>query len=178
MQFIPSDLDGICLVQSEPRYDERGSFARWWCAQELAAAGLVATCSQVSMVHTLLAGTIRGLHFQAAPHWETKIIRCIRGAAFVVCVDVRADSPNHCRWTGVEMYPDSQCALYVPEGFVQGYQTLADDTELLYQMSTPYEPSAARGYRYDDPAFSISWPLAPRCISARDLSWSSYNHDQ
>lgn len=181
MKFITTNIDGVYRVCLEPLVDERGFFARAWCREEFVGMGIEVEPSQVNLAYTHQAGTLRGLHLQRPPHAETKYVRCIRGAAWVVAVDLRPQSPTFCQWTSLELTADNRDAMIVPKGFAQGYQTLCDDTEMMYQMSTPYVPEAAWGYRYDDPAFAIDWPSAPVVISARDLSWPPFDrvyHDE
>ncbi|MCX8004029.1 MAG: dTDP-4-dehydrorhamnose 3,5-epimerase [Burkholderiaceae bacterium] len=168
------DVAGVFLLQMEPRHDERGHFARLLCEQELERQGLQGRFVQVNSGFSPRAGTLRGLHFQQPPHAEVKIARCTRGAVFDVAVDLRPDSPTFCRWVGVELRPEVPTLLYVPEGCAHGYLTLADDTELVYFTSRPYAPEAARGVRYDDPAFGIRWPVPVRVISQADRSWPDF----
>ena len=176
MQFIECDIDGVFRVEIEPRRDDRGFFARTWCAEEFRQAGLCSSLSQMSTAATHRRGTLRGVHFQQHPHWEEKLVRCTRGAAWVVAVDLRMDSPTHGQWIGFEITDHNHTSIYVPQGCAQGYQTLVDNTELLYAMSTPYAPAASTGVRYDDPAFAIRWPLDVTYISERDQQWPDYQH--
>lgn len=172
MIFRPTDVPDVIVVDVEPRGDERGFLARTYCERELSDHGLVTRVVQASTIFSLKRHTLRGLHFQESPHWETKLVRCTAGAAFVVAADLRPDSPTRLRWVGIELSARNRRTLYVPEGFGQGYQTLADETELFYQMSREYEPAAARGVRWDDPALGIEWPPAgERIISERDRAW-------
>jgi dTDP-4-dehydrorhamnose 3,5-epimerase len=172
MVFRPTEIPDVVVIDVEPRGDERGFLARTYCEHELSDHGLVARMVQASTIFSPGRHTLRGLHYQDRPHWETKLVRCTAGAAFVVATDLRADSPTRLRWVGVELSARNRRLLYVPEGFAQGYQTLADETELFYQMSREYQPAAARGVRWDDPALAIKWPPAPqRIISDRDREW-------
>lgn len=171
MRFTPLGLDGAYLVQLERHEDERGFFARAWCRDEFGDHGLVSDLAQCSISRNSAAGTLRGLHFQAAPHEEAKLVRCTAGAIFDVIVDLRADSPTNAAWFGVELNADEGDALYVPKGFAHGFQTLVDNAEVLYLISDPYVPEAAAGVRWDDPAFGIEWPLPIRTMSERDRSW-------
>jgi dTDP-4-dehydrorhamnose 3,5-epimerase len=160
-------LAGVCIVEQERLADERGFFARTY---DVDALGPVV---QMSTSFNARAGTLRGLHFQAAPHEEAKLVRCTRGALWDVAVDLRADSPTRHRWHAVELTEANGLALFIPGGFAHGFQTLADETEVLYAMSTPYVAEAARGLRWDDPAFAIEWPAPPpggRTMSPRDAS--------
>lgn len=174
MIFLSTEIEGAHLIDIEPIMDERGFFARAWCQREFLSRGLVACMVQTNLALTCERGTLRGLHYQAAPHAEAKLVRCIQGAAYVVAVDLRRESASYLRWVGAELSARNRRALYVPPGCAQGYQTLADQTELLYQMSAFYVPEAARGLRYDDPALGIRWPLEARNLSPRDRAWPPY----
>lgn len=175
MRFVPTELPDAYIVELEPRDDERGFFARTWCRDELADQGLVAEVAQCSISRNALAGTLRGMHFQNAPHEEAKLVRCTRGAIYDVIIDLRPGSAAHGRWIGVELDAERGTALYVPKGFAHGFQTLVDGAEVFYMISTPYAPDAASGVRWDDPAFGIEWPKADtRTISERDRSWPDY----
>lgn len=165
------------LIELEPQHDERGFFARMWCARELAAQGIDTGLVQESLSHNNRAGTLRGLHYQKPPHAETKIIRCVRGAIFDVIVDIRPDSPGFGRWEAFRLDAENRRALYVPRGFAHGFQTLVDDTEVLYQMTAFHAPAAAAGFRGDDPAFAIAWPLPVSLLSARDRAWPDFPGD-
>ena len=167
-------LAGAYTIDLEPIEDERGFFARQWCEHELADAGLITAVSQASVAYNHLAGTLRGMHWQVAPHAEVKLVRCVRGAVHDVIVDLRPESNTFAEWIAVELTEDNRRTLYVPEGFAHGYLTLADGSEVWYQMSAPYTPDAARGFRYDDPRFGIEWPGEIRVISERDRAWPDY----
>lgn len=175
MLFTETALPGVYLVDPEPREDSRGFFARAWCREEFAAHGLATRHEQTNLAFNHTQGTLRGLHYQAEPHAEAKLVRVTRGAVWDVAVDVRPDSPTYRRWVGVELTAESRRMLYVPAGFAHGYLTLADGTELLYQVSAAYAPQAERGLRYNDPALSIAWPEPVRLVSDKDLSWSLLN---
>lgn len=175
MIFTPTPLAGAFIVEVEPQADERGLFARTFCAEEFARHGLCASFPQCSTSFNHKAGTLRGLHYQAAPHAEAKLVRATAGAIFDVIVDLRAGSQTHRAWFGVELTATNRRALYIPEGLAHGFQTLADGAEVFYQISRPYVPEAARGARWDDPAFGISWPpAAARTISDRDRNWPDF----
>lgn len=175
MRFVETRLPGAFLVELEPREDERGSFARTWCRDELAAQGLSIEVSQCSISRNTRAGTLRGLHLQTAPHEEVKLVRCTRGTIFDVIVDLRVGSDTEGEWIGVELAAAAGNALYVPKGFAHGFQTLVDETEVFYMMSDPYVAEASTGVRWDDPAFGIEWPHAlERTISERDLTWPDW----
>jgi dTDP-4-dehydrorhamnose 3,5-epimerase len=176
MRFTETPLPGAWVVEVEPARDERGSFARTFDAREFADRGLSAAVAQCSTSFNHRAGTLRGLQYQAAPHGESKLVRCTAGAVFDVLVALRAGSPTHGRWHAVELSSGDQRAVYVPRGVAHGFQTLVDGCELLYMIDTPYVPEAARGVRWDDPAFAIEWPEPPgeRIISERDRSFPDY----
>jgi dTDP-4-dehydrorhamnose 3,5-epimerase len=174
MIFTSTQLEGALLVDIEPREDERGFFARTWCREELAAQGLDTEIAQESLSYNRLRGTIRGLHFQHPPHEENKILRCLRGAIFDVIIDLRPNSSSFLQWQGFELTADNRRARYIPKGFAHGFQTLADHCEIAYQISAFYAPQAAAGYRYDDIAFRIAWPLPVTMISDRDLGWPNF----
>lgn len=161
-------LHGVFTVEAEKVSDERGHFARTFSAEEFRAKGLNPRVDQCSYSYNPRLGTLRGMHYQAAPHGECKLVRCTRGAAYDVGVDLRPDSPTYCRWHGVELTAENRLAVYLPEGVAHGLLTLADETEIYYQMSAPYVANAARGVRWDDPTFGIEWPAPPRVISDRD----------
>jgi dTDP-4-dehydrorhamnose 3,5-epimerase len=169
-----TSVAGAFIVEPEPHADERGFFARTWCAGEFAARGLAARFVQASVSYNRHRGTLRGLHYQVAPHAEAKLVRCTRGAIFDVAVDLRPDSATYRRHTAVVLDADNRLALYVPEGCAHGFQTLADDTEVLYQMSAAHAPQAARGVRWNDPAFAIPWPPADRIIAERDRRYADF----
>jgi dTDP-4-dehydrorhamnose 3,5-epimerase len=175
LEFTAGAVDGAFLIEPERRSDERGFFARLWCAEELAARGLVARISQINTGVSPRRGTLRGLHYQLPPHEEVKIVRCFRGAVFDVVVDLRRGSPSYRRWMGVELTAENTRLLYVPEGCAHGYLTLTDDVELVYLTSRPYAPEAARGVRFDDPAFGIAWPAPVRVVSRADETWPSFS---
>ena len=172
MIFSPTPLQDACLIDVEPRADERGFLARTFCEKEFADHGAPMRIVQSSTIHTARHDTLRGLHYQQAPHSEIKLVRCTRGSIFLVMVDLRPGSSTPRGWVGVELSASNWRMAYVPEGFAQGYQTLEDDVEVLYQMSHHYVPEAARGVRWDDPALGIEWPPADeRIISERDRAW-------
>lgn len=171
MQFTPTSLPGVWLVDLEPITDERGFFARTWCREEFAARGLEAELAQCNISWNARQGVLRGLHYQAEPHGEAKLIRCTRGAIHDVAVDLRPDSPARLNHIGVELSAENRRALYIPTGCAHGFQTLTPDTEVFYQMSHAFVPGAGRGVRWDDPALGIAWPDYPRIISERDRAW-------
>ena len=174
MIFTETKLPGAYLLELQKREDERGFFARTWCQQEFANHDLVTDMVQGNVSYNRQAGTLRGLHYQAAPYREVKLVRCTRGALYDVIVDLRPTSPTYKAWIGVELTSDNYRMLYVPEGFAHGFITLAPDTEATYQVSQFYTPGAERGLRYDDPAFAIDWPAAVQVISAKDKQWADF----
>ena len=175
MLFRPTELEGAYLIDVERHSDERGFLARTFCEQEFADHGLPMRIVQSSTIHSPRRHTLRGLHYQDAPHREIKLVRCTRGSIFLVMVDLRPESPTRTAWVGVELSTQNERLAYVPEGFAQGYQTLDDDTEVHYQMSHRYVPEAARGVRWNDPTLSIEWPpVEERIISERDRAWPDF----
>ena len=175
MRFVATELPDAFVLELERHEDERGFFARAWCRDEFAEHGLVPYLAQCSISRNALAGTLRGMHFQRAPHEEAKLVRCTSGAIFDVIVDLRPESPTYAEWLGVELDASRGNALYVPKGFAHGFQTLVDATEVLYMISDPYVPEAASGVRWDDPAFGIEWPETDaRTISDRDRVWPDH----
>jgi dTDP-4-dehydrorhamnose 3,5-epimerase len=172
VKFAPAPLAGAFAVELERIEDERGFFARSFCQDEFRKHGLKPLIAQCNVSWNRKRGTLRGMHFQAPPHEEAKVVRCTRGAIWDVIVDMREGSPTRWRWHAAELTADNRLALYVPEGFAHGFQTLVDDTEVLYQMSESYHPDLARGLRWDDPKLAIGWPLAEPILSARDRSYA------
>ncbi|HEX8243788.1 MAG TPA: dTDP-4-dehydrorhamnose 3,5-epimerase, partial [Longimicrobium sp.] len=162
MIFTATELAGAWIVDPERLEDERGFFARTFDAGEFARRGLRSAFPQCSVSFNARAGTLRGMHFQAEPHAEAKLVRCTAGAVYDVIVDLRPESPTRLRWIGVELSAANRRALYVPEGCAHGFQTLADASEVFYQISVPYAAESARGVRWNDPAFGITWPAAER----------------
>lgn len=174
MRFTPLTLPGAYLLDIEPLHDERGFFARTFCREEFLAHGLSPELVQCSVSYNLRRGTLRGMHYQAEPDAEAKLVRCTRGAIYDVLLDLRPASPTYLQWTAVELTAANRRMVYIPDGLAHGFQTLEDDTEVFYQMSHPYVPGAARGVRWDDPAFAIHWPPAERIISPKDLTYPDF----
>ena len=175
MEFIPTEVEGCFIVELEPFTDERGYFARAWCADETSAAGVKDHIAQINMSLSRQAGMIRGLHWRPDPHPEAKFVRCIAGRIFDVCVDVRPGSPTYLQWVGVELTPQNRRALAVPAGCAHAYQALEDDSEIIYTASAPFEPGVEIGARWNDPAFGITWPISDGVIvSEKDESWPDY----
>ena len=174
MIFEPTRLPGLFVVRAEKLADSRGFFARLWCEQEFAAAGIAFRPTQISLSSNRRAGTLRGLHWQSSPHAETKLVRANLGRIFDVAVDLRPGSETFGRWFGRELDAEDGAALLIPAGFAHGFVTITDNAEVTYLIDVPFVPDAAQGARYDDPAFGIMWPLAPRVISSRDLEWPAF----
>lgn len=172
MIFLETPLKGAYVIELEKHEDERGFFARSWCAREFAAKGLDTRLIQCNVSFNKKKGTLRGLHYQLPPHAETKLVRCTRGSLYDVIVDLRADSPTFLKWFGVELTAGNYRMLYIPQRFAHGFQTLEDETEMFYQMSESYAPEAARGFRWNDPRLGIAWPDADRIISKRDKEYA------
>jgi dTDP-4-dehydrorhamnose 3,5-epimerase len=170
LEFEPLSLPGAYCIRMNPLTDDRGFFARRFCAEAFRGRDLEFDFVQRSISFNLRRGTLRGLHFQAPPVSETKIVRCTRGAAFDVIVDLRAGSPTYGRWHGEELSADNRVMLYVPKGFAHGFQTLMDDTEIDYEITPAYVPKAARGIRFDDPTLGINWPVPDLIVSQRDAA--------
>jgi dTDP-4-dehydrorhamnose 3,5-epimerase len=174
MIFSETALPGAVVIELERVADERGFFARSFCAREFAAHGLDARVAQCNISFNRVKGTLRGLHFQRPPHAEAKLVRCTAGRVYDVIVDLRPDSPAFCRHVAIELSARNRTMLYVPQGVAHGFQTLEDESEVFYQMSAPYERDAAAGVRWDDAAFAIAWPLAVSVVSARDRSYPDF----
>ena len=171
MKFEALKLPGAYLIHLERFEDNRGFFARAWCEHELVEQGLSTRIAQANVSFNKTKGTLRGMHYQAPPYAEVKLVRCTRGAIYDVIIDIRPESPTFRQWLDVELNEDNHDTLYIPEGFAHGFQTLEDGTEVYYQHSEFYTPGAERGLRYNDPAFAIRWPLAVSSINPRDESW-------
>lgn len=175
MKFSPTSVPGAIVIDLDRLPDERGFFARSYCEQEFIAHGLTPRIAQCNVSFNRSRGTLRGMHVQAAPHEEAKVVRCTQGAVWDVVVDLRRTSPTFKRWYGIELSADNRRALYVPEGVAHGFQTLADDTEVLYMMSQFYRREAAYGVRWDDPAFGIEWPIPDPYLSERDRNFEPFS---
>lgn len=174
MKFVPAELPGAWIIEPEFQRDDRGAFARVWCAQEFLQHGLDASLVQCNISINHRRGTVRGMHFQRPPHAETKLVRCTRGAIWDVIVDLRPDSTTYCRWNACELSAENHRALYIPAGFAHGFQALTDAAEVHYQMSCEYHAASADGIRWNDPAINIAWPLAITSISERDCQWPDF----
>jgi dTDP-4-dehydrorhamnose 3,5-epimerase len=175
--FRETSVNGAFVVEPERIEDERGSFARTFSVEEFSNLGLDTRVDQCSTSFNVREGTLRGMHYQVAPHAESKLVRCTRGAVYDVAVDLRPGSETYLGWCGVELSAENGRALFVPEGCAHGFQTLAPASEVLYQISTPFAPDAARGVRWDDPSFGIEWPSPPpggRTMAARDAGYPDF----
>jgi dTDP-4-dehydrorhamnose 3,5-epimerase len=171
VKFVPLGVPGTFLVEIEPHGDARGAFARTFCAREFGERGLATEMVQTSLSLNSRRGTLRGLHWQAEPHTEAKLVRCVRGRIYDVVVDVRRSSHAFRQHVAIELSAEAHNAIYIPEGVAHGFLTLADDCEVHYAMSGYFAPEAARGARYDDPAFGIAWPEPIAVVAERDLAW-------
>jgi dTDP-4-dehydrorhamnose 3,5-epimerase len=174
MIFRKTKIPGVFLIEPERLSDERGFFARTWCREEFLAHGLNPKLAQCSVSFNHLRGTLRGMHYQKAPHSEDKLVRCTRGAIYDVALDLREDSPTYKQWIAAELSANNLCMFYIPKGCAHGFQTLEDQTEVFYAISENYHPGASKGYRYNDPAFQIVWPPDLRVISQKDLNYHNF----
>ncbi len=178
MILTETELEGAFVIEPEKKRDERGFFARTWCREEFLARGLNPNLAQCSVSYNKSKGTLRGMHYQGAPHEEAKLVRCTRGAVYDVILDLRSGSPTFMRWMALELTAGSHRLLYIPEGLAHGFQTLEDDSEVFYQISEFYHPESAWGVRWNDPAFGIEWPLDVSAISWRDASFEDFVGDR
>ena len=174
MIFTPLELAGAWLIEPELITDERGAFARTWCCREFEEQGLDPRLLQCNISFNHRRGTVRGMHFQRAPHAETKLVRCTRGAILDIIVDLRSESPTFRQWIARELTLDNRAMLYIPEGFAHGFQTLTDNAEVVYQMSREHHPASAAGIAWDHPAIAVKWPLPISIISQKDQTWPAW----
>jgi len=172
--FTETDLRGAFIIEPEKIADERGYFARTWCQEEFSRRGLTSQFIQGNISSNTKKGTLRGMHYQVHPHEEVKLVRCTQGAIYDVIIDLRPGSPTFKKWMAVELTAENYLALYIPEKFAHGFQTLVDNTEVFYQMSGSYHPDYGRGIRWNDPAFGIEWPSDEQIISARDQEFPDF----
>ena len=175
MKFATTTLKDAILIEPEPRSDERGFFARTYCRNEFAAAGLETDFVQGNMSFNHAKGTLRGMHFQHAPHEEVKVVRCIRGAIYDVIIDLRPESPSYLNWQGFELTEDNGLQLYVPCGFAHGFLTLCEEAAVAYQVSAFYAPGAEGGVRWNDSRFAIEWPGDVAVLSPKDAAWPDFS---
>ncbi|GJL63052.1 MAG: dTDP-4-dehydrorhamnose 3,5-epimerase [Nitrospirales bacterium] len=179
MIYHKTSLDDALVLELEKIEDERGFFARTWCKDEFNSLGLEVSLAQCSVSFNHKKGTLRGMHFQLPPYAETKLVRCTHGSIFDVIIDLRASSPTYRKWTGVKLSSGNRLMLYIPQGFAHGFQTLEDQSEVLYFISKPYSPESAGGICWNDPFFQVDWPQeSSRTISAKDQSWPPYHQGQ
>ncbi len=174
MKFVETDISGVVVIELEKHEDERGWFARAWCREEFNVHDLPIDLVECNISYNEKRGTLRGMHFQATPHAEAKLVRCVMGAVHDVALDLRPESPSYRKSIGVELSADSGRAVFLPEGIAHGFQTLTDHSTLFYQMSSVYSTEAAAGVRWDDSAFGIEWPLADPVVSTRDQSFPDF----
>ena len=174
MIFIPTRLQGACVIELDKREDSRGHFSRVYCEREFAAHGLTTHVAQTNRSVTRHQGTLRGMHFQSAPYGEDKLIRCLRGAIVDIIIDLRPDSPTFRKWEAFELNDENKRQLLVPKGFGHGFQTVSDHVEVTYLVTAKYTPSAESGVRWNDPAFGIKWPLEPTDMSDKDRNWPDF----
>jgi dTDP-4-dehydrorhamnose 3,5-epimerase len=174
MKFTKTELPGATVIDLERREDSRGWFARVYCEREFEAAGLTTRVAQTNMSLTKQRGTLRGMHYQAAPYAEDKLVRCVQGAIWDCIVDLRADSPTYRKWIGVELSDANGRMLLVPKGFAHGFVTLTEDCAVTYQVSEFYTPKAERGLRWNDPAIGIRWPVSVEDMSDKDRNWADF----
>jgi dTDP-4-dehydrorhamnose 3,5-epimerase len=175
VRFTRTAVAGVVVVEIDRISDDRGFFARVWCQDEFAQQGLEPDWVQANVGRSVRAGTLRGMHYQREPYAEAKLVRCTRGSVFDVALDLRPSSPSYLKWFGVTLGADDHTMLYIPEGCAHGYQTLADDSEIVYSTTARYARDAATGARHDDPAFGIQWPLPVAVISEQDAGWDLWS---
>ena len=174
MIFTKTGLQGATIIDVERREDARGYFGRTYCEREFESNGLPTGMVQTNMSLTRRLGTLRGMHYQSAPHAEDKLVRCVRGAIWDAIVDIRPESPTYCQWIGVELSEANGRMLLVPKGFAHGFVTLTDDAAVNYQVSAFYTPASEHGARHDDPAFAIDWPVPVLDMSDKDRNWPNF----
>ena len=174
MKFHPTELQDATLIELTPFEDSRGQFCRTFCQEEFAGAGLETDYVQANASLNYKKGTLRGMHYQVAPHAEVKVVRCVAGAIHDVIIDLRPESPSYLKWQGFDLTDDNGLQLYVPRGFAHGFVTLRDNTSVAYMVSTAYAPGAEGGLRWNDPFFGMAWPLEATTISEKDASWPDF----
>ncbi|MBB6123746.1 dTDP-4-dehydrorhamnose 3,5-epimerase family protein [Sphingobium subterraneum] len=174
MIFTPLSIEGVWRVGLSPAFDERGFFARTFCAAEFAAQGLPAVFEQSSLSRNVRAGTLRGMHYQAAPNSEAKFVRCVRGAMVDVVIDIRSESPTYGQWIAETLAADNSIGLYIAPGLAHGFQTLVDNTDVLYQITPAFRTGFSAGVRWNDPAFGIAWPISDPILSDRDATYPDW----
>ena len=174
MKFTETKIHGVFVIELEKHEDDRGWFARAWCCEEFTAHGLPTDLAQTNLSHNAQRGTVRGMHFQTAPHAEAKLVRCVAGAVHDIALDLRPESPTFKQSVAIELSADNGRAVFLPEGIAHGFQTLTDDATLFYQMGAPYAPEFARGVRWDDATFQIEWPIAEAIVCERDAAFPDF----
>ncbi len=174
MIFKESELKGAYVITLEAHEDDRGTFSRIYCEETFKTQGIYFHLSQINLSMNKRKGTLRGMHYQSKPFEEAKIVQCLHGAIYDVILDLRADSPSFKKWRAVELSQSNRSLLYIPEGFAHGFQTLEDETEILYFMSKPYHPESAQGLSWNDPGFCIDWPIDHPIMSEKDISYVPY----
>lgn len=174
MRFTETKLRGAFVIDIEPIEDARGFFARSFCRREFEDHGLNPDLAQCSISFNKFKGTLRGMHYQSAPHAEAKVVRCTLGSIYDVVIDLRPDSPSFKQWVGIELSAKNRIAVYIPEGFAHGFLSLADESEVYYQISEYFAPECSAGVRWDDPAFAIQWPGQVKVVSDRDLNYPNF----
>ena len=178
MIFTKTNLEGAYVIDIEKKEDDRGFFARTFCAQEFLSNELDSTFVQANTSFNYKKGTLRGMHFQKSPYEEDKLVRCTKGSIFDVIIDIRKDSPTYKKWFGVELSEENRKSLFVPKGFAHGYLTLEDNSEVTYLVTEFYTPEADSGIKFDDPAFNIEWPMTPVVISEKDSNHPDYKETE
>ncbi|MCC4241360.1 dTDP-4-dehydrorhamnose 3,5-epimerase [Thalassospira povalilytica] len=178
MKFTKTNIAGVDLIELETHEDNRGFFARSFCVDELGDNGHDFAVHQANLSFNHHAGTLRGMHYQAAPVGDPKIVRCIAGRIFDVVIDLRAGSPTYCQWTGAELSAQNRKSFIIPEGCAHGFITLDDNSEVMYLMGAPFEANLAAGVRWNDPAFAIDWPITPSVINDRDANYPDYERQE
>jgi dTDP-4-dehydrorhamnose 3,5-epimerase len=174
MRVIETGIEGCYVIELQPHADERGHLARTYCSETFARLGMAPIVAQCTTSFSHARGTLRGMHWQAAPHSEAKLVRCTRGRIYDVALDLREHSSTFLKWHAIELTPDNLRTHYIGDGMAHGFQTLEDASEVFYQMSVPYRPELARGVRWNDAAFDIGWPLTPTCMSKRDATFPDF----
>ena len=174
MKFTETKIHGVFVIELEKHEDDRGWFARAWCCEEFTAHGLPTDLAQTNLSHNAQRGTVRGMHFQTAPHAEAKLVRCVAGGVHDIALDLRPESPTFKQFVATELSADNGRAVFLPEGIAHGFQTLTDDATLFYQMGAPYAPEFARGVRWDDATFQIEWPIAEAIVCERDAAFPDF----
>jgi dTDP-4-dehydrorhamnose 3,5-epimerase len=174
MRFTPTAVDGATVLEFEGHRDARGYFARTFCEESFAEAGIALRVVQTNLSRNPRRATLRGMHYQAEPHGEDKVVQCVRGRVFDVAVDLRPASPSFRRWAGVELSPDSNRSFFIPRGCAHGFLTLEDDSDLVYLMGQPFVAGSGRGVRWNDPAFAVEWPAVPMEMSERDAAYADF----